>query len=453
MKIKAILLIAGLITTIMGANAQKGVDNGTPYGSGQDSIRCLTNISLFVPYAKVKNYADAYASWKDAYEECPAATKDLYLYGVQIVNWQIAEEKDAAKKEALIEDLMSVYDKRVKYFGDDPRYGRDWILARKAQDYIRLKGENLNPEIIYGWLSPVLDEYKEKTESLAVSWYMFASHKILELKPDHKGKYIEDFLKCSAIFDAQLTVAQAENNEKEISNLQALKSGIESGFANSGAADCETLESIYAQKIEGNKSNLEFLKEALTLFRRVGCQESETYFTASGYAHQVEPTMESAFGLGRQALKKEDHDTADKYFTEAASLATEDSTKADIYFTIAAVAFDRGNYSKSRQYCLKSIEINPHACKAYMLIGNMYAATAGNIYDDPVMRKCVYYAVVDKFEAARRADPSCAGEAGSLIARYSSHFPSTEEIFMHPDLEKGTRITIGGWIGETTTIR
>lgn len=453
MKIKGILLVAGLTATIMSANAQKGVDNGTPFGSGEDSIRCLQNISLFVPYAKVKNYADAYPSWKAAYDECPGATKDLYLYGVQIVNWQISEEKDPAKKEALIENLMEVYDKRVQYFGNDSRYGKDWILARKAQDYIRLKGDKLDPTIVYNWLSPIIDEYKEKTESLGVSWYMFASHKMLETNPDHKAKYVEDFLKCSAIFDAQLKAAEAANNAQEVTNLQALKSGIENGFASSGAADCGTLESIYAQKIEENKTNLDFLKEAITLFRRVGCQESELYFAASGYAHQVEPTMESAFGLGRQALKKEDHETADKFFVEAASLATEDTTKSDIYYTLAALAFDRNSYSKARQYCQKAIEANPKACKAYILIGNMYAATANSIYDDPVMRKCVYYAAVDKFEAARRADPSCASEASNLIARFSGYFPTTEEIFMHPDLDKGKRITIGGWIGESTTIR
>lgn len=453
MKIKGLLLAAGFIATIMGASAQKGVDNGTQYGSGEDSIRCLTNISLFTPYAKVKNYADAYGPWKAAYDECPAATKDLYLYGVQIVNWQISEEKDPAKRDALIDDLMAVYDKRVKYFGDDNRYGKDWIVARKAQDYIRLKGDNLDPKIVYNWLTPIVEEYKDKTESLGVSWYMFASHKMLENNPDHKGKYVEDFLKCSAIFDTQLKAAEAANNEKEVSNIQALKSGIESGFASSGAADCETLESIYAQKIDANKSDIEFLKEAITLFRRVGCQESEVYFAASGYAHQLQPTMESAFGLGRQALKKNDYDAADKFFVEAASLATDDTTKSDIYYTIAAIAFDRNSYSKSRQYCQKAIEANPRACKAYMLIGNMYAATAGSIYDDPVMRKCVYYVVVDKFEAARRADSSCAGEASTLIARYSNHFPTTEEIFMHPELEKGKRITIGGWIGESTTIR
>lgn len=453
MKIKGLLLVAGLMATIMSANAQKGVDNGTPYGSGQDSIRCLTNISLFVPYAKVKNFADAYDSWRAAYEECPGATRDLYLYGVQIVNWQISEEKDPTKKEALIDELMSVYDKRVKYFGNEPRYGKDWIIARKAQDYIRLKGDAFDPVAVYGWMGPILDEFKENTESLGISWYMYASHKMLETKPDHKGQYVEDFLRCSAIFDAQIAAAQTANNEKEIESLMALKSGIESGFANSGAADCETLESIYSQRIEENKSDINFLKEAITLFRRVGCQESESYFTASGYAHRVEPTMESAFGLGRQALKKKDYDEAEKFFVEAASLATEDSMKANIYYTLAAISFDRNSYAKSRQFCLRALEANPQACNAYLLIGKMYAATAGSIYpNDPVLRKCVYYAAVDKFERAR-GNSACASEANSLIATYRNHFPTTEEIFMHPDINKGQSLAIGGWIGETTTIR
>jgi tetratricopeptide (TPR) repeat protein len=455
MKIKGCLLVAGLCATIWGADAQKGVDKGTPYGSGEDSIRCLTNISLFTPYAKLKNYQDAYPFWKIAYDECPAATKDLYLYGVQIVNWQISGEKEPAKQAALIEDLMAVYDKRIKYFGNDPKYGKDWIVARKVQDYIRLKGDNLDASVIYGWLKEVVDEYKENTESLGISLYMFASHKMLEKNMDsHKAKYVEDFLKCSTYFDAQLAAAKAANNEKDATSLVALKSGIESGFAGSGAADCETLESIYTKKIEENKSNLSFLKETITLFRRVGCQESESYFTAAGYAHQVEPTAESAIGLGNQAYKKQDLETAEKYFTQALSMATENDTKADIYFIIANIAYSQKNYSKARDNCRKALDANPSLCKPYIMIGNMYAATANSIYpDDPVMRKCVYYAAVDKFERARQADASCASDANSLIGTFRFHFPSTEEIFMHPDLEKGKAITIGGWIGERTTIR
>jgi tetratricopeptide (TPR) repeat protein len=455
MKIKRGLLVAVFGTAIMSAGAQKGVDSGTPFGSGEDSIRCITNISLFTPYAKINNFQEAYPYWKEAYEECPGATKDLYLYGVRIFNWQISEEKDPVKQAALIEGLMALYDRRIKYFGNDPKYGKDWIIVRKVQDYIRLKGEDkVDATLVYGWLKEVLDEFGEKTESVGISLYMFASYKLLQKNMDaHKGQYIEDFLKCSTLFDTQLAAARTAGDEKETTALEALKSGIEAAFANSGAADCATLESVYSRKIEDNKSDLNFLKETITLFRRAGCQESELYFTAAGYAHQIEPTAESAIGLGNKSFKKQEYEPAEKYFTEAIGMATENETKADIYFIIANIAYTQKNYSKARQHCLKALEANPKLCRPYLLIGTMYAATASSVSDDPVIRKTAYYAAVDKFERARQVDSACAEDANRLIATYRSHFPSTEEIFMHPDLKEGATITVGGWIGERTVVR
>lgn len=455
MKVKVLLVVAVFLATLTGANAQKGVDSGTRYGSGEDSIRCLTNISLFIPYAKVNNYQDAYPYWKIAYEECPASTKDLYLYGVRIVNWQIENEKDASKREALIDELMAVYDKRIKYFGDGKRYGKDWIVARKAQDYLRLKGDKADISMVYEWLGQIMDEYKEKADELAVSQYMFASHRMMEKDQEgHKAKFVQDFLRCSSIFDAQIKAAQAANNQKLVDNLTAMKAGIEKGFSGSGAADCETLQSIYAEQIEANKDNLDFLKETLTLLRRAGCQEIEAYFAASEYAYQKEKTAEIAMGMGARAAKKKDYVAAERYFTEAIEMATENEMKENIFYTLAAIAFEQRAYSKARNYCNKTLGVNPNNGKAHMLIGKAYAATAGSIYpNDPVKKKCVYYVVVDRFQKARSVDSSVAGEAASLIGTYSSYFPTTEEIFMHPDLKKGQSFTVGGWIGERTTIR
>ena len=177
MKIKVLLLALGCTVGTLGAYAQKGVDNGTQFGSGEDSVRCITNISLFVPYAKAGNYKDAFEFWKIVYDECPAATKDIYLYGVRIVDWQIANEKDPAKKKELIDKLMNVYDKRVKYFGNDRRYGKDWIVSRKVQDYFRLMGENADYNLAYGWLKEIVDEKGDNTEALGLSLFSFASMK------------------------------------------------------------------------------------------------------------------------------------------------------------------------------------------------------------------------------------------------------------------------------------
>ncbi|MDH6533975.1 hypothetical protein D0T51_03070 [Parabacteroides sp. 52] len=454
MKIKVFLMTLVFSMGVIGGYAQKGVDNGTQYGSGEDSVRCIRNLSLYLPYAKAGNYKDAYEFWKQAYDECPAANKDIYLYGVRIVGWEIANEKDPAKKEELIDKLMAVYDQRVKYFGNDKRYGKDWIVSRKAQDYIQQKGESFDAKLVYGWLKEIIDEYGNDTESLAISLYMLAAHRMVMEDPNTKEQYVEDFLRISSILETQLAAAKVANNTKDIETLTGFKTAIEGGFAGSGAADCETLQGLYADKVEQNKADMGFLKETLTLLRRVGCNDIEVYYAASRYLHQNNPTPESAIGLGKQAIRDKDYETAVKYIEEAASLDTDANSKADDFYMIALLMYEQNNYSRARQYANKALEQNPAYGKAYILIGNMYAATAKSVYpNDAVLYKASFNAVIDKFERAKQVDPSVAEEANKLIGTYRAHLPSTEDVFMHPDLEKGKSFTVGGWINERTTIR
>ena len=454
MKVKVLLLAVGCSMISFGAYAQKGVDSGTPFGHGEDSVRCITNISLFVPYAKAGNFKDAYEFWKQAYTECPGAHKDIYLYGVKIMDWEIANQKDPAKKDALINDLMGVYDKRVKYFGDDKRYGKDWIVSRKVQDYMRLKGDRADPKVCYEWLKEVIDETGNNMDVLGVNLYMFASMKQMLDDPNLKPQYIQDYLKCSAILDSQLKAAQAANNEKELAAITTFKSSIDATFAGSGAADCETLQNMYASKVEEVKDNLPALKDILSLLRRVRCQEIEAFYAAAGYAYKLEPSADAALGIAKQAVKAKDYDKATQYFEEAANMEIDNTAKSDDYYMIALLAFDQNNVSKARQYAQKAAETNPANGSPYILIGNMYAKSANSIYpSDNVLARAVYYAAIDKFEKAKQVDPSVAEEANKLIGTYRAHLPSTEEVFMHPDLEKGKTFRIGGWIGETVTIR
>ena len=450
-----IFLFAACLLIAAGAKAQKGVDNGTPYGSGEDSISCITNISLFIPYAKSNNFKDAYPFWKKVYDECPGSTKNVYIYGVQIINWQISQETDAAKQNALIDELMKLYDNRVKYFGDDKSNGKDWIIAQKAQSYNQLKGDNTDQTIIYKWLDEVINEYKEKTEPLAISLFMFSSFKLMQSDMDkYKAQYVADFLKCSDLLDKQYAAAQSANNEKDAENALARKAEIEQNFAAGGAADCETLESIYASKVEANKDNIDFLKETMTLLRRVGCSESDVYIAASVHAHKIEPTAESAMGLGTKAFKEKDNAAAEKYFNEAIGMTEDSEVKANLYYLIAVMASQQGQYAKAKQNSLKCIAEKSDFGGAYMIIASVYASAAKSVFpDDPVLTKCVYFAVIDKLERARQVDPSVAGEAAKQIAIYRNYLPSKEDVFMHPGINAGDNFTIGGIIGETVKIR
>ena len=68
------------------------------------------------------------------------------------------------------------------------------------------------------------------------------------------------------------------------------------------------------------------------------------------------------------------------------------------------------------------------------------------------LNKCTYFAVIDKLQKAKSVDPSVAEEANKLISTYAAHTPKDADLFFL-SLKKGDSVTIGGWIGETTTIR
>ncbi len=454
MKIKVLFLAIGCTLSALSGFAQKGVDSGTRYGSGEDSVRCITNISLFTTYAKTKNYKDAAEYWEIAYNECPSSTKNLYVYGARILDWKIANEKDAVKKDALIDQLMALYDKRVKYFGNDRKYGKDWIVGRKAQDLVRLKGAKTDFALVNKWTKEVIDENKENTESLSISLYMFSSFQLMQKDPNNKEKYINDYMLCTGYFDKQLDAATTSGNEKLANNIKALKTVLDNTFAQSGAADCETLQAMYAPKVQEKIADIEFLKQTLSLLKRLRCQEIEVFFVAAEAVHKVEPTASSALGCAKRAVKNKEYDVAITYFEEAITLEEDVEAKADYYYMIAMLSYEKNQYSKARQYALKAVEANPALGAPYILIGNMYAATAKNIYPgDALMTRTVYYAAVDKFEKAKQVDPSLAADANKLINTYRAHFPSSEDVFLHPELEKDKVITIGGWIGEKTRVR
>ena len=453
MKSKIFLFAVSILVTA-GAYAQKGIDTGTQYGSGQDSIECIKNLNLFIGESKNKNYKDAFIYFKKLYEECPGAHLSIYQYGADIYNdWLIPQESDVAKRDILIDELMLLFDNRIKYFGDRKNFGKDWIISRKAQSYNQYKGEKTDHNLIYQWTGEAVNEFGDKTEASAVSLYVFSSLKLMQNDESLKERYIEDFLKASAIFEAGIATAKAANNDKEVDNITSRKSEMEGMFTTSGAADCETLQSIYAPKVEENKDNLEFLKKTMAIFYSVNCSDADVSVAASEYAHKIEPTAESAATLGIKAYKSGDYATAEKLFEQSIEMSDNSERNAGLYYLLSGIAMDKKQYSKVKQLALKCLKENPNYGRAYISIAHAYAYSARSIYpDDAVLYKCVYFAAIDKLEKARQVDPSVADDARRFIAQYKEYLPSAEDMFFHPDL-KGETFTIGGWIGETVKIK
>ena len=255
---------------------------------------------------------------------------------------------------------------------------------------------------------------------------------------------------CSNAIDGVISTAKPQYK----STYEQYKAYFDNLFAQSGAADCDKLNEIYAPQIEKNKADLAYLQRTMNFFKRLDCTDEEAYFAASTYAHAIQPSAESATGLGSMCYSKKDYAKAIEYFQEAANLAATDEDKASELMRIATCYNAMNNNAKTREYAKLAIQKNPNTAAAYLLLGYIYA-NAGTISDDPVLNKTKYWAAVDQFIKARNADPSedNVKQANELIRAYSAHFPTKEEIFMHPDIEEGKTYFVGSWISESTTAR
>lgn len=418
------------------------------------NLDCAKNVSYFTVHAKSKNYADAYTFWKRVYDECPTESKNLYIYGPEILRWKIEQAQSKEEKMAFLEELLGVYDNRIKYFGNDPKIGKDYILGSKVQDYMNYMGAETDFDKIYNWLSPVVAELKENTDTYTLSQFVYASMARMVKNPELKDQYVNDHLMVDGYYDIKIADANETGNQAKAESVEGYKNDAQNIFAQSGAASCEMMQEIYGPQIGDKKTDKDFLEGVLKVLRSVGCTDSPLFFTASEYLYDLEPTAGAARGIALKAFRDKNYDRATRFFEESINLSDNASDRGESYYMLAVISYERNSFSTARNYANKAMQEKSGFGAPMLLIAKMYASSAKGIFpDDPVKQRVVYCLVVDKCERARAMDPSVAGEAAQMISSYRNHYPSKEDVFMHPDLQEGASFHIGGWIGESTTIR
>lgn len=343
---------------------------------------------------------------------------------------------------------------RIKYFGDDPKYGKDYITTAKINDYLRLYGDKASYDKIYEWAKPIVDEMGDQTESQLVYFFVFASMNKAIGNPDWHEHYVDDYMTGNGILQADVDNLTEAGDTVKLQNLQALKGQLDELFATSGLADCNMLIKIYGDGLEKNKGNIKYLQAMLDMFRYAKCENSPLYATASRYLYNIKPTAASAMGLASDCINKGQMSQAKQYLTDAVSLTSDKRLQATAYYTLGVIDMKARSYASARQYCNKALAANPSFGAPLILIAQMYAASAKSIFPgDPIRQRLVYGLAIDKLQRARSIDSSVAGEAGRLISQYSRQLPSQQDIFFDPNLNVGDSFYVGGWIGESTRIR
>lgn len=412
---------------------------GPKYGS--DSSSCVMHLSLYREFFKQKNYKDAYSHWKWVFANCPIATQNIYIDGAKLVSAKIDETKDAAMRDKLVDTLMMVYDQRITYYNSEGS-----VLGRKGVDLYTYRPEKT--EQIYQILKKAIELSGNKSSGPSIVYYFRSVIGMVELNKLEKSVIVDVYDGISEIIDFNIKQNQAK--AKSLANWENTKANVEATFE--PFATCPELISIYEKKFAENPTDIDLLKKITNILERKDCVKSDLFFKATETLHRLAPSAQSAYLMGTLNLEKNNLGKAADYLQEAAELFTENTDKIKSYNLLANINFNQRNYSQARSNAQKILQINPNYGKAYILIGDLYAASSAMCTDDDMSGKTVFWAAIDKYLKARSVDPSVEADANAKISQYSRHFPPSSDLFFR-DLQEGSSYTVGCWINETTTIR
>lgn len=409
---------------------------------GQDSAECVKNLSLFNEYFKQGAYTDAYDSWKWVFENCPASSKNVYVRGAGMLEGLIKEVKDASRKKTLLDTLMLMYDRRIAYFGE-----KGYVEGEKGLKKYEYAADEKDKQDALQILKQSIATEGNKTGPILLYRYFQLNTEMYNQKLVNKEQILDLYDQLGSIIDYNL-----ENNSPDAADYEKSRTNIENFFG--PFASCEDLINIYAPRMKANPDDKSLTKKIVHLFERKKCLEAPVYLEAAEKLYKFEPAASSAASLARMYAAKGNYSKASNLYNEAIDLDSSVNKKALYHLELAELNLHKlKNYQQARVHAQRAASLRSGWGRPYIVIGDIYVASAASCGDDDFKKAAVYWAAVDKYQQAKSIDALIAEDANKRISTYSKYFPDKEAVFFR-SLKEGESFTIDYcWINETTIIR
>jgi len=412
----------------------------------------LNNYSLYQQFYKQKDFKSALVSWRKIYHFYPKAHENIYVHGIAMYQDLVEKAANPKLKNAYIDTLIQVYDKRIKNFDK-----KGFNLGHEGFDYLKHMinndgSDNMNDtqkkavlKKGYNYVSESVKLQNDESEDVVLLLLMQTTTSLYKFGEFGKEKVIECYDNVSKIINKHLAKDPKDESVIKVRNL------VDQLFQDSGAADCDALISIYESKFDAVSSNVEELKKMTQMLDRQNCTGSPLYAKASEKLYSLEPSAEAAYNMANLFVRSDNREKAESYYKQAIELEKDPANLSKYYYLLAAVIW-QSNPQQAKTYLKKSIENNSSNGRAIMLLGDVYAQNAKSYGKDDFEHLTVYWVAVDLYQKAKKADPAVEANANEKISTYSQNFPSKEDIFFN-GLTVGQAYSVGSWIGESTTVR
>lgn len=433
------IALMGVILTMMSlsANAQ-GKFGDTP----EDSLACISNVSLYQEFYKQKSYADAYSPWRQVMAHCPRFSKAIYQKGITIMKVMINEAKTAEERNAYIDELLAVYDQRIQYFGEEAE-----VKAMKAQMLSTLRPNDVKN--IYEIYADAVRAGAENLDENYVTLYFKATVDYVKAGHADASLVIDNYDIASELLDNILD--KVADDSVKVAKIATYINSVEAAF--SPYASCDQLIEIYQKKFDADPKNPDLLRKITNIMQKKGCTENSLFFAAAENLYDADPTPASALMMGNMCVGKKQYAKAVEYAQDAVKSLTEKKDLYRAYLCLGIAYTGQNSYSAARTALLKAAEIDRTKGEPYLRIAVAYASGSRSV-DDGMGGRSAYWAAVDELRHAKSVEPTdiMINQCDKLISTYAAYFPKKNDAFML-DLIDGHSYVVPGWIGKSTIVR
>lgn len=445
---KCAKILVSAVLTVVGLSAYAQDLSDPKYAKWGETLEERKENILNSSYLKEEinnhNFDSAAGYLHKLIEKCPAASENIYVNGTKLYKQRINRAQTLAEKNAYVDSLLWLYDVRLENFGTHRTRGKDYILERKAREYLTYKEsdrEGIRNAFEAAIAAQVEATGKADPEVLAIYF----------------KNLCDDY--SNDVVDAMTVVAAYDGNAKYFEGIapeqEEFKEQFEKCFAMSGAASCENIEKIFAKKIADAPEDEAVIAQAMDLMSRAKC-ESDFFLSVGEKYYAMKPSSITAKLLAEAFQNRKEYEKANQYLREALAKETNDAERENLLVRIGILEVTTNDYRDAVEAFREAQKINPEDGLIYYFLPQCYVFGAKNC--NGFAKDATFWVAYDMLQKAiplLEGDyPEFAANAKSLAATYRSAFPTTEECFFN-ELSEGSTYTVNcGFVsGVPTKVR
>ena len=141
---------------------------------------------------------------------------------------------------------MMIYDQRIKYFGNHPKYPEGWVRGRKALDLVKYKRGNREAmKQAYGEFKISFELLGDKSEDVVLFNYLKTSSVLFSQGEFETMQFLNDYLTISTVLDVQITKSSGNSKERK----EKVRESCDELLVKSGAGDCEFNPTVFKRSV------------------------------------------------------------------------------------------------------------------------------------------------------------------------------------------------------------